>query len=399
MNPITIHLIVSLIYIFSTIPSIHCKKATPRQKLTSFAKVKANGTDTDTSHFRTTTTRAPIYDCDFKFQPSVRIQKRGWLYVTIKNPASKSITYGHYLECMTVEIMKESASSSEGSLLPPGGKMRASYMLRISIAYYKDHPDVTEHKCTFSKWPIINGKKGNSENCYIKIQTETSGLFSRGCPKDDNDVVKIDMTRKTNELIVEHHGETTSFSANTTCEPELGLVLHGSIYNTLNSNSSWTIPLFPNCSDLLDIDYSGVCRITVYHICTGKKIADYSYPYYEGKTEECHAQVDKETSYFVLLYFRGANKVVFLLSMSLALCTVITICGKMAYIFHLQGDAKRGWPIFVVEMKKTFEFCSCMCFGICKTTDYEPVAKDDKEENDKEEGDKDEDEDEEDEED
>ena len=39
-------------------------------------------------------------------------------------------------------------------------------------------------------------------------------------------------------------------------------------------------------------------------------------------------------------------------------------------------DVCLGWPVFVLEMKKTFEFCSCMCFGLCKTNDYEPVKDD-----------------------
>ena len=60
------------------------------------------------------------------------------------------------------------------------------------------------------------------------------------------------------------------------------------------------------------------------------------------QSEECEAMKDEETSILTLLYYRGTNKVMFLMFTSLGLCALLTILGKMGHIFYLHGDAKQG---------------------------------------------------------
>ena len=128
----------------------------------------------------------------------------------------------------------------------------------------------------------------------------------------------------------------------------------------------------------MDIDYTGVCRISVYHLCQEKRlVTEHSFPYYEGDVGECEYITAPIRTLIYRLYFQGWNKIVVLTAMALLLTNVLTVAVKMVYWFVKYGDFYRGWNVFAREMSSTLAFCSCCFCGLCRhksnDRDYELI--------------------------
>lgn len=102
---------------------------------------------------------------------------------------------------------------------------------------------------------------------------------------------------------VVHTGNLTHYVANTSCVPSLRDVHEGNIYNHLKDGGRWRIPLPPNCSHTFDIDYSGTCRLSIYHMCQQRRlVADYTYSFYEGDVPQCIAtRTQASSSWFNII--------------------------------------------------------------------------------------------------
>jgi hypothetical protein len=310
-----------------------------------------------------------IKSCTYQFRPSIKSHKQGWLFIDLENPTGKDLTYNHFLACPTLDVIKY---ADEDLIVQAGKKRPAGFLLQISLKHYKKKPEQSEHICTFSRWIKKSKSKKTPQKCKVEILTEpTNGLFSKPCDKESKDAIELDLQQKGHSVTIKHSGSVTSYLANISCDPDINLVHHGNIYNTLKDGGKWVIPLFPNCSRVLDIEFSGICGISVYHLCQGKTlVTEHKFVYNEGNVPECtYEKAADIKSLFFNLWFTGQNKVVFLITISLISIVALSMLAKMAILFSKHG-VPYGWALFVEELRCVFWFCTCCCQNCCKKEDY-----------------------------
>ena len=310
-----------------------------------------------------------ITNCTQQFRPSIKSHKQGWLFIDLENPTAKDATYNHFLACPTLDVIKY---ADEDLVVQAGKTRQAGFLLQISLKHYNKHPEQSEHACTFSKWTKESGAKKTPQKCKLEILTvPTNGLFSKPCDKKSKDSIELSLLQNGHSITITHSGSTTSYLANIACDPDINLVHHGNIYNTLKDGGKWVIPLFPNCSRVLDLDYSGVCKISVYHLCQGKTfVTEHTFVYNEGDVPECtYEKVAAIKSLFVNLWFTGPNQVLSFMTISLLSIVILSLLAKMAILFS-KHDTEYGWALFVEELKSVFWFCACCCQKCCKKENY-----------------------------
>lgn len=59
----------------------------------------------DTSTSNTPPPKAP--PCDFEFRPNVLNARQGWLLITLRNPHTQEIRYGHFIACSSLTILEQ----------------------------------------------------------------------------------------------------------------------------------------------------------------------------------------------------------------------------------------------------------------------------------------------------
>lgn len=306
----------------------------------------------------------------WKFSPGVKDASKGYLYITLNNPSAEHQEYSQSLDCFSLEILQHDRTHVK---IPAGEERVVSYKLGIIKAYMKENPDQFEHTCVYYNWL----KKTNQKNAEIKttIRTYPGYTFVQKCTSyDGNDLIvetsKNEFSSKT--ITLTHEGSLTHYIANISCEPNINLLLHGNMYNYLRNNKSWTIPLTPNCSNVLDIDYSGDCRLTIYQFCQEKTLLkEIAYPYYEGDVDECAHVVVKDGVNEEIVIENSLLEVTGLIALFLLLMAIFVPGLKFAILSSKYGlhDGRVMMENHIVD-----------AFWLCcrKKFEYEPMIYDGK---------------------
>lgn len=301
--------------------------------------------------------------CSFRFHPRVQDFTQGWVAIDILNSRDKDMEFEHFFGCRSLTLVKH---GQEKILIPAGKTGKVSLLLKTSASYAKKHPEKTDHECVFSTW--AGAQKTDIKRCAVTINTLPGGTtFLKECvayEKNSLDFHNV-TTIKTGEgsqsgatfVTVMHYGANrTHYVANITCKPDINLIHHGNLYNSLKSNEIWKLPLFPNCSNVLDIDYSGKCRLSIYHLCQHKsKVMEYSFPYYEGNAEECIQP--EETSLSLSAITRHSTIVTsffVFISMVFTVCFTFTVKFVVMLVRHGSHD---GPALFKDDVSSAFWFC------------------------------------------
>jgi len=222
--------------------------------------------------------------CEWKFHPGVRDNSQGRLYTTVKNNESIDEVFFQQLFCDDPLFVLNHVNDTIE--LKDGESHTSLFILGISKTAVKKHPGKFEHKCMYSS-RLKNSTKKEVSRCDIIIRTYLNASFLEHCKSYDKKDLVIDTTQS-NIIMLKHEGERANYVANISCDPNINLISHGNVYSTLKDNQTWEIILAPNCSNVIDIDYKGKCRLSIYHMCQERGLVEtYEYNYFEGNIGEC----------------------------------------------------------------------------------------------------------------
>lgn len=225
--------------------------------------------------------------CIGQFRPYTRDLRQGRLLIDIKNPTSTTHEYSHFLTCPTLDILAQPRQH----ITIAGGEIRAlQYVLAVSKLHAKEQPDIFEHTCELKRWRV-----GTSTSppitCNVKVRTYPGGYFLEKCQSYKGKDLIVIPSEEEAIVRLEHRGDIAHYVANISCIPRIGFAHAEKMYNYLRDGGTWDIQLAPNCSNAIaDLDYSGICRLSIYHMCQEQAlVTEYRYPYYEGNVAECTA--------------------------------------------------------------------------------------------------------------
>ena len=266
--------------------------------------------------------------CASTFRPNLRDLKQGRLRIDITNPTDVEQKYSQFITCGTLAILDHGTQHID---IASGETRSVQYVLGISKHNLKKHPDQFEHKCIHVKWSRSGGKAMPTVKCEVVIRTYPGGIFLEKCKSyEGNDLIleETDSLTSTKQIKLIHQGKLAHYVANISCTPITNLIYNGNMYNYLRDNGTWDILLHPNCSDVIDIDYSGKCRLSVYHMCQERAlVAEYTYPYFEGDVEECIVS----KSYYVATRAHASSS----LNGSIKIAILVFVCTIFLSLFTL----------------------------------------------------------------
>ena len=226
--------------------------------------------------------------CDSSFRANSVDLKQGILSLQVHNPSAKTLVYSHFISCPSLKILGQ---AREHFTVPSKKTRTLRYILGISKSYMKKNPSDFEHKCTHTVWDKSHNSSPSTK-CDVLIRTYPGGKFLLKCDsyvgKDlvIDEVSNADYNEKKIVKLL-HSGKLAHYVANVSCNPILNGNT-GNMYNHLKNGEIWRIHLPPNCSNVLDVDYEGTCRLSIYHMCQERSLVNHlNYPYFEGNVEQC----------------------------------------------------------------------------------------------------------------
>lgn len=298
-------------------------------------------------------------DCIWKFQPGVRDRRQGRLFISIKNDQHSHLEYSQHLFCSKPLLILTHAKDRIS--ISPLDIHTSSYIIGLSRKDMARFPNRYEHKCIYSKWQTSETGK-DVDRCSIIIRTYLEGVFLEKCKSYTDKDLLMEVTKENEKNIhLKHQGNVANYVANVSCHPNINLLHHGNIYKSLKDNEKWLIQLPPNCSKVVDIDYEGTCRLSIYHMCQERgMVKEYSYPYMEGHVDTCTYL--KATRKFNLMQVMDDDfikylliAIVFFLSINISM-----VIAKIIYIMSANG-LHEGYRIIKLTVAQLCLKCFC-CF-------------------------------------
>ena len=218
-------------------------------------------------------------NCSWSFRPIVEDLTRGLLSIDVSNPSNEIQEYSQNLDCPTLEILNYQTISSIFTV--PAREMRQLPVVLEILSTASS----TKHNCVLKQWP--KNKQSQFYICNIPVLTYKGTEFLLPCNKSSLGTFDLQtVVPQTGSMTVrlQHFGEPTSYTAQIECSPEVNFIYNGFIYKLLTDQKIWEIPLAPNCSNAININYFGTCKLSIYYLCQELiPVQVFKFLYQEGK--------------------------------------------------------------------------------------------------------------------